>query len=179
MLHPYRACHCETKASDWPTARFGHTSVTLPRGRYISDQPKADECVSRSLVSGADQGLSHERRCLRWDDLRHFAFCSKCPLLAMADIVQAPHRTLPDNRSAYSMATVHSASSDADQHTALLSSNSESYGATEPSRPSSKKLIFNATLKMALIFLVSTALLGSTLWLALPTLEEYVIVAFT
>ncbi|KAJ6577231.1 hypothetical protein B0H19DRAFT_1118777 [Mycena capillaripes] len=46
-----------------------------------------------------------------------------------------------------------------------------SYGATGP-RPSSRRLIFNATLKMACVFLASTILLGSILWLALPTLEE-------
>lgn len=31
-----------------------------------------------------------------------------------------------------------------------------------------------ATLKMAAIFILSTAFLGTTLWLALPTLDEYV-----
>ncbi|KAJ6544835.1 hypothetical protein DFH09DRAFT_1040805 [Mycena vulgaris] len=39
-------------------------------------------------------------------------------------------------------------------------------------RPSSRRLILNATLKMACVFLVSTFFLGSILWLALPTLEE-------
>jgi hypothetical protein len=50
-----------------------------------------------------------------------------------------------------------------------------SYGATfapDGQRPSSRRLILNATLKMACVFLVSTILLGSILWLALPTLEE-------
>lgn len=32
----------------------------------------------------------------------------------------------------------------------------------------------NATLKMAVIFILSTAFLGATLWLALPTLDECV-----
>ncbi|KAJ7475674.1 hypothetical protein FB451DRAFT_1244199 [Mycena latifolia] len=39
-------------------------------------------------------------------------------------------------------------------------------------RPSSRRLILNATLKMAAVFVVSTVLLGSILWIALPTLEE-------
>ncbi|KIK62387.1 hypothetical protein GYMLUDRAFT_164681 [Collybiopsis luxurians FD-317 M1] len=58
----------------------------------------------------------------------------------------------------------------------LLTPATPSYGATMPRSPgtarSSKKLIFNAALKMAAIFVVSTLLLGGTLWLALPTLEE-------
>ncbi|KAJ7494588.1 hypothetical protein B0H11DRAFT_908791 [Mycena galericulata] len=50
-----------------------------------------------------------------------------------------------------------------------------SYGATftpEGQRPSSRRLILNATLKMALVFGVSTIVLGTILWVALPTLEE-------
>jgi hypothetical protein len=55
----------------------------------------------------------------------------------------------------------------------LLSPDPHSYGST-PSQPrrSSGRVIFHATLKMACIFLVSTILLGGTLWIALPTLEE-------
>ncbi|KAI1797460.1 hypothetical protein LXA43DRAFT_969413 [Ganoderma leucocontextum] len=57
--------------------------------------------------------------------------------------------------------------------TSLLSNHSEpNYGAAPPSQPSSRKLIWNATLKMAAIFFLSTAFLGGTLWVALPTLEE-------
>ncbi|KAJ7650433.1 hypothetical protein FB45DRAFT_887937 [Roridomyces roridus] len=41
-----------------------------------------------------------------------------------------------------------------------------------PPRPSSRRLILNATLKMALVFGISTIFLASILWLALPTLEE-------
>ena len=61
-----------------------------------------------------------------------------------------------------------------DSRTSLLSHHSSepSYGATGPSQPSSRKLLWNATLKMAVIFTVSTIVLGGTLWLALPTLEE-------
>ncbi|KAL4066757.1 hypothetical protein J3A83DRAFT_4098546 [Scleroderma citrinum] len=47
-----------------------------------------------------------------------------------------------------------------------------SYGTFENSRPSSSKLLFNAALRMAAVFLLSTILLGSILWLALPTLDE-------
>ncbi len=82
--------------------------------------------------------------------------------------------TVPDDRSAYSMATVYDAPSPTSR-TSLLSSarsDSSSYGTVEPSRPSTKKLIWNATLKMSAIFVFSTVVLGGTLWLALPTLEE-------
>jgi len=54
----------------------------------------------------------------------------------------------------------------------LLSPATPSYGATFPRSPSSAKIIFNATLKMACIFIISSIFLGGTLWLALPTLEE-------
>ncbi|KAM5544575.1 hypothetical protein V8D89_001473 [Ganoderma adspersum] len=79
---------------------------------------------------------------------------------------------VPDDRSAYSLATVYDTPSP-DSRTSLLSNHSEpSYGAAPPSQPSSRKLIWNATVKMAAIFFLSTAFLGGTLWLALPTLEE-------
>lgn len=56
----------------------------------------------------------------------------------------------------------------------LLEPGAASYGATPfaPSQSSSRKIILNATIKMACVFLVSTILLGGTLWLALPTLDE-------
>ncbi|KAJ7352595.1 hypothetical protein DFH08DRAFT_859369 [Mycena albidolilacea] len=56
-------------------------------------------------------------------------------------------------------------------HTPLNTPTTPSYGSTIH-RPSSRRLIFNATLKMACVFLASTIILGSILWLALPTLEE-------
>lgn len=85
-----------------------------------------------------------------------------------------PYRPYHDTNSAYSLATVPDMSSPS-QRTALLSSSASStysYGATPPSRPSSRRLLLNATLKMAAIFIVSTAFLGTVLWLALPTLAE-------
>ena len=46
----------------------------------------------------------------------------------------------------------------------LLSACSEgNYGAVDPSQPSMKPLVWNATLKMAAIFVVSTVVLGGTL----------------
>ena len=88
------------------------------------------------------------------------------------------YRTVPDNRSAYSLATVYDMPSPT-ARTSLLSNSStdslQNYGAAGPSRPSSRKLLWNATLKMSAIFAVSTVLLGGTLWLALPTLEECVL----
>ena len=37
---------------------------------------------------------------------------------------------------------------------------------------SSRKILLNASMKMAALFIVSTLVLGGTLWLALPPLEE-------
>ncbi|KAJ3716143.1 hypothetical protein C8R42DRAFT_679656 [Lentinula raphanica] len=78
------------------------------------------------------------------------------------------------NASVYTLATVNDEQTSA--HAPLLTPSTPSYGATMPRSPgtarSSRKLILNATLKMAAIFLVSTVILGTTLWLALPTLEE-------
>lgn len=51
------------------------------------------------------------------------------------------------------------------------------YGAAESqyrSNVSSRKIMLNATIKMAVLFVISTIVLGTTLWLALPPLEEYV-----
>ncbi|KAE9403577.1 hypothetical protein BT96DRAFT_936229 [Gymnopus androsaceus JB14] len=81
-----------------------------------------------------------------------------------------------DNASVYTLATVNDLDDDNnDVHAPLLTPLTPSYGSM-PHSPgtarSSRKLIFNATLKMAAIFVISTALLGGTLWLALPTLEE-------
>ncbi|THH23213.1 hypothetical protein EUX98_g7965 [Antrodiella citrinella] len=88
----------------------------------------------------------------------------------MVDIDGDNNTPVADNRSEYSMATVHGVAA---ERTALLSNTSSgSYGTTAPSQPSQRRILFNATLKMALIFVLSTAFLGGTLWLALPTLEE-------
>ncbi|TFK50046.1 hypothetical protein OE88DRAFT_1726598 [Heliocybe sulcata] len=85
------------------------------------------------------------------------------------------------NDSQYTLATVHlddRADSPAlSDRTALLAENpSNTYGTTFPQspggQPSSRKLLFNAAIKMALVFLISTAVLGGTLWLALPPLDE-------
>ncbi|KAK7454608.1 hypothetical protein VKT23_011361 [Stygiomarasmius scandens] len=69
-----------------------------------------------------------------------------------------------DNPSSYSLNDVEP----------LMTPTTPSYGATTPTttRPNSRKLVFNAVLKMACIFILSSLVLGATLWLALPTLEE-------
>lgn len=82
--------------------------------------------------------------------------------------------------SIYTMRSVDNTNGDddeADDRSPLLAPDTPNYGATiprSPGVPSSARIIFNATLKMAVLFVISTALLGGTLWLALPTLEEYV-----
>jgi len=83
----------------------------------------------------------------------------------------------PCNASMYTLDTV-DYDDDDDRHSdtsPLLSPATPTYGATfprSPTVPSSAKIIFNATLKMACIFIISSIFLGGTLWLALPTLEE-------
>jgi hypothetical protein len=80
------------------------------------------------------------------------------------------------NYSTYTLDTV--TYDDHDDHTPL-NAPTPSYGAANfphtPTRPSSRKVIFTAMLKMACIFAVSSLVLGGVLWLALPTLEEQVI----
>ncbi|KAF9466459.1 hypothetical protein BDZ94DRAFT_1157726 [Collybia nuda] len=81
------------------------------------------------------------------------------------------------NHSNYSSYTLNTVNHD-DHHdrSPLLTPTTPSYGAANfphtPSRPSSRKIIINATLKMACIFAVSSFILGGTLWLALPPLDE-------
>ncbi|GLB40611.1 putative SNARE associated Golgi protein [Lyophyllum shimeji] len=89
------------------------------------------------------------------------------PNLALAETHHANH-------SCYTLDTVHC--DDHDDRSPLLTPATPSYGTANyphsPSRPSSRKIILNATLKMAAIFVVSTLLLSASLWLALPKLEE-------
>ena len=97
------------------------------------------------------------------------------------------------NASAYTLATIPRPASSSsprslspvsvrshgsDRSPLLRSDESESstYGATMPMSPnaniSSRKILLNAGIKMAVLFVVSTLVLGGTLWLALPPLEE-------
>ncbi|KAI0249891.1 hypothetical protein BJV78DRAFT_1283682 [Lactifluus subvellereus] len=73
------------------------------------------------------------------------------------------------NDSAYTLATVQH---DSDESSSLLSAPSSSYGTTPLHPPQhARRIIFNATFKMALIFILSCILLGGTLWISLPTLD--------
>ncbi|KDQ57252.1 hypothetical protein JAAARDRAFT_178898 [Jaapia argillacea MUCL 33604] len=98
-----------------------------------------------------------------------------------------PAQTHHSNASEYTLRTVHFADDNSPPSSPTRSDRSSllptdttnttttSYGTTLLSHESprnSRKLLFNAALKMAMVFLVSTALLGGTLWLALPTLDE-------
>ncbi|KAH9178365.1 oxalate transporter [Lactarius sanguifluus] len=71
--------------------------------------------------------------------------------------------TFHPNESAYTLATVQH-DSESDESSSLLSTSSLHSSYT-------RRVIFNATLKMALIFVVSCIFLGGILWLALPTLD--------
>ncbi|KAJ7104307.1 hypothetical protein B0H15DRAFT_809420 [Mycena belliarum] len=81
----------------------------------------------------------------------------------------APLALSHQNASEYTLHTV-------GQSTPINTPSTPSYGATfgpdGGHRPSSRRLILNATVKMAAVFIVSTVVLGSILWVALPTLEE-------
>ena len=86
--------------------------------------------------------------------------------------------TFHANESAYTLATVQHES---DESSSLLSSSSHlssmstAYGTTPIHPPhQTRRVIFNATLKMAAIFFVSCIVLGGILWVALPTLDPYV-----
>ncbi|KZT41288.1 hypothetical protein SISSUDRAFT_1043127 [Sistotremastrum suecicum HHB10207 ss-3] len=79
-----------------------------------------------------------------------------------------PEPLQSDTASAYTLRTV---------NTPLLSPHTPSYGSLPTEMPRSpgvpsKRLLLNAALKCAAIFIISSALLGGTLWLALPTLDE-------
>jgi len=76
---------------------------------------------------------------------------------------------LSDNASAYSLHLVGS-----DDTEPLVTPLTPTYGSTlrSPIRTSPRKTILNATLKMAALFIVSTVALGTTLWLALPPLDQ-------
>ena len=85
-----------------------------------------------------------------------------------------PQRPLdPCNASVYTLDTVDEEHDRHSDRSLLLPSSTPNYGATFPRSSSapSRTIIFNALLKMACLFLLSTAALGGTLWLALPTLD--------
>lgn len=79
---------------------------------------------------------------------------------------------LSDNASAYSL---HLVGPDNDTEP-LVTPLTPTYGSTlrSPIRPSPRKTILNATFNMAALFIVSTATLGTILWLALPPLDQCV-----
>ena len=79
------------------------------------------------------------------------------------------------NGSEYTLRTVHYEDAPDTPTTPLLDiTPAPAYGATprSPTQPSTRRLLVNAALKMSAIFVISTLVLGGTLWLALPTLEE-------
>jgi hypothetical protein len=78
------------------------------------------------------------------------------------------------NASVYTLNTIEYRDDNSSDRSYLLSPETPTYGATiprSPCLPNSARIIFNATLKMAAIFILSTVFLGGLLWLALPTLE--------
>jgi len=90
------------------------------------------------------------------------------------------------NTSSYTLRSIPMDDSDnqspstVDLNTPLRSATSPNYGATSPflprspGVPSSRRPLLNAAIKMAALFVISCLVLGGTLWLALPRLEELV-----
>lgn len=87
------------------------------------------------------------------------------------------------NASAYTLSTVHPDDPETmeftDDRAPLLTPDSEAgsfYGATpahsQAPHTSSPRLLLKAAIRMAAVFILSTILLGGTLWLTLPTLDE-------
>jgi uncharacterized membrane protein YdjX (TVP38/TMEM64 family) len=96
----------------------------------------------------------------------------------MNPLLPSPSPTIHPNESAYTLATVQLP--EVDESSSLLSSSSSSQHSSQPvsygtapvhSPHHTRRVIFNATLKMALIFVLSCICLGGTLWIALPTLD--------
>ncbi|KAH7884598.1 oxalate transporter [Phlebopus sp. FC_14] len=87
---------------------------------------------------------------------------------------------LHSNSSEYTLASVHDDQQYLDDaNTPLLHPGSDAgvvYGATpgqsQHARPSSSKLLLTAAIRMAAVFVISSLVLGGTLWLAFPTLQE-------
>ena len=93
------------------------------------------------------------------------------------------------NSSSYTLRTIPTNGSDSppssptDPLNPLHTNVSRNYGSTptsarfpppSPGVPSSRRPLLNAAIKMAVLFVVSCLVLGGTLWLALPTLDESV-----
>ncbi|KAI0028965.1 hypothetical protein K488DRAFT_89230 [Vararia minispora EC-137] len=88
--------------------------------------------------------------------------------------------TIHSNASQYTLATVRDHSNDEDDERASLLSHSSgaSYGVPPPldplapTPPPRRRVILNAAIKMTAIFVIGCLVLGGTLWVALPRLEE-------
>lgn len=168
------SCPSEERISSWGCG--GRTCVIV-----IGSPP----CLTRVLVVLA-----------RWSPLiplissnfltpsnKSLLYCRCHPVLNYIMLPSSP--TIHSNESAYTLATVQH--SEIDESSSLLNSSSESSSAplvsygTAPVHPPhhTRRVIFNATLKMALLFVLSCIFLGGTLWIALPTLEPYVITSLS
>ena len=91
-----------------------------------------------------------------------------------------------DNASAYTLASVHATPSMAlspgpdppsSTISPLFSPYTRTYGTTfsrrlDSSPQSSRNVLVNAALKMVALFVISVAVLGGTLWLSLPSIDE-------
>lgn len=96
-----------------------------------------------------------------------------------AQLVRSPGSMLQPNASEYTLASVRAGDHEEDSWTPLLpsaSSDNSIYGAipsiSRDGRPSSSRLLWSAAVRMAVVFVASSLVLGSILWIALPTLQD-------
>ncbi|KAI6155373.1 hypothetical protein BKA82DRAFT_4077799 [Pisolithus tinctorius] len=83
------------------------------------------------------------------------------------------------NASEYTLASVRVDEQEEDSRTPLLpstASDNNIYGAipsiSHHERPTSSQLLFSAAIRMAVVFVASSLVLGGVLWIALPTLQD-------
>ncbi|KAI6025776.1 hypothetical protein F5J12DRAFT_447938 [Pisolithus orientalis] len=83
------------------------------------------------------------------------------------------------NASEYTLASVRVDEQEEDSRTPLLpstASDNNIYGAipsiSHDQRPTSSQLLFSAAIRMAVVFVASSLVLGGVLWIALPTLQD-------
>jgi hypothetical protein len=111
------------------------------------------------------------------------------PPALLTALTHAPSRHMPSpfssptthsNISQHTLATIRHRDDESERASLLSRSSGASYGVAPPidplapAQPSRKRIIFKAAVKMAAIFIVGCLLLGGTLYIAMPRLEECV-----
>ena len=177
----------------WTTNVLCPTSFLLPPPHSLTLFNSSVVFHSAFLVVYPTLDLPGRRRCDSLSPMPissppHYASVISSPVASSSTLSNTLQHS---NASAYTLATIPRSGSspprslspvsvrsrDSDRSPLLPSDTSgSSYGATMPMSPnsniSSKRILLNAAIKMSVLFVVSTLVLGGTLWLALPPLEE-------